>query len=76
MTRTLDIGCDDFAKAARNRQRVANHENIDFYLKLESWLRNSPLKATLPTWLTQGSLPQISKHDWQESGAGLHEEDL
>lgn len=83
----IDIGCDDFAKAARNREMVAKKENISYYLALEYWLDHASHHTQLPDFIivggerlpfTAGRLPEVSRSDWRQSGGeniGMREED-
>ncbi len=61
--RFRDIGCDDFEKAARNREMVAQKRNISWYLMVETFLRGWPLTKPLPSWIPLGRIPMISKHE-------------
>ena len=44
----LDIGTDSLGKAARNRQMVAEKQNIEYYLWLEEQLTKYPANKPLP----------------------------
>lgn len=72
----IDIGCDDFDKARRNRERIEQRKNIEFYKQVESWLRHTRRDQPLPAWITKGRVPEVSKADWKQyggPGAGLSE---
>ena len=71
-----DVGCPDFAAAARNRERIKNRENNEGYLRVENYLAHAPLKWKLPDWIQQGELPTVGKGDWRQQGGareGLYE---
>lgn len=68
--RCRDLGCDDLDRARRNRLIIANKLFTTFYEQTESWFRHTPLGSPLPLWMPLGSLPEISKKDWQEHGGG------
>ena len=72
----VDVGCDDFDKARRNRELIAQGKNDEFYKQLESWLRHTPRNQPLPNWISKGRVPEISSNDWAQYGgskAGLTE---
>ena len=54
----MDLLCDDYQHAARNRLMVASHQNIAGYVEVEDALKLLPLSAPLPSWIQQGRLPQ------------------
>ncbi len=68
--KTIDIGCDDFARAAQNRQMVKDKANDEIYQRIEQWFKKTPLGAPLPSWMPLGKLPTLEKRDWQENGGG------
>uniref|UniRef100_A0A6M3KUV7 Uncharacterized protein n=2 Tax=viral metagenome TaxID=1070528 RepID=A0A6M3KUV7_9ZZZZ len=38
-------------RAAWNRNMVANHERVEFYLKVENVVQNTPHNKRLPKWV-------------------------
>ena len=68
LCRCQDVGCPDFAAAARNRERIKNRENNEGYLRVENYLDHAPLKWGLPDWIQQGALPTVGKRDWRQQG--------
>ena len=76
MTKIIDIGCDDFDAAARNREMIRNKDKIINYLRIEAALRGLSLKKALPVWIPTGTLPVVNKKDWHQFGgepSGLYE---
>ena len=69
----VDIGCDDFKKAARNREMVAKKRNIIAYLMVEAVLKGWPLSKPLPIWVPTGELMIIRKKDLRQWGGFMHE---
>ena len=61
----IDIGCEDFEAAARNRNRVVNKENIAGYLLIEAIIKSWPHGEPLPMWLC-GKLPIVGKEEERE----------
>ncbi len=51
--------CDDFESAARNREMVANKEQIIGYILVEEAMRKLPSKSPLPDWISLGFIPSI-----------------
>lgn len=54
---------DDLEKAKANRERVARHENIKGYLNVEEALRKTPIGKSLPKWIPEGYIPQLSHEE-------------
>ena len=67
MTR-IDIGCDDFEAAARNREMVKEKRNIIAYLEVESAIAHTPRGQPLATWIPRGELTFVGRRDWQQFG--------
>lgn len=65
--RCQDVGCPDFERARRNRERIANKQSVSAYLAIEGALRATPRGRALPAWIPLGDLPVVSKEDWRES---------
>ena len=63
-----DLGCPDFASAAWNREMVKDKLFTIGYQVVEEYLKHSPRKWALPSWIPQGELPMASKKDWQQHG--------
>ena len=51
MIRSDILLIDDLEKAQRNRQRIANHENIKGYLEVEMWLKTHKPTTPFPSWM-------------------------
>ncbi len=66
----LDVGADDYEKAARNRDMIANHKNTTNYEMVESAVEHTPLRLPLASWIPSGNLPQVGKADWKQYGGG------
>ena len=59
----------DYKAAARNREMVANKENISWWLWMESVRDSWPYREPLPWWIPQGDVPQVGK---EENLPGMH----
>ncbi len=59
----MDVGCDDFEKAALNRERIAKKQNVLGYIEVEIALKGCPFGKPLPKWIPQGKLPTISEEE-------------
>ena len=57
----IDVGCDDFKKAAANRKRVAEDYCGDYYRWLENSLAGTPIGALLPKGTPIGELAEVGK---------------
>ncbi len=62
---TIDLGCNDFKGAARNRRMVKWKRNIVGYLEVEAILKNTPLSKPLPSWVPVGNLPKVGKEEYR-----------
>lgn len=67
MGKWTDVGCNDFAAAARNREMIANKENIVWWLWMESVRDKCPYSKPLPYWIPQGDIPKIGKREEREA---------
>jgi len=47
----VDVGCPDPARAAANRELVAEKRFIQAYLEIEAAIRHTPMKQHLPAWM-------------------------
>jgi hypothetical protein len=54
-----DVGCDDFAKAQANRERVALGKTNGYYDAVQRSLEATPLTARLPKNVPIGELPEL-----------------
>lgn len=61
-----DIGVDNLENAQRNREMVANKENITAYLAVENALAGAPRNRPLPSWIPRGVLPVVKEKEWRE----------
>ena len=61
----VDIGCEDFEAAFRNRKMISNKENITGYLLIEAIVKSWPHGEFLPTWM-YGRLPIVGKEEARE----------
>jgi hypothetical protein len=66
----LDVGCDDFDRAALNRDMVKNQRYIQGYLEVETAVTKTPLGRALPTWITEGFVPSVLKGVWSSFSGG------
>ena len=62
----VDIGCDDFGSAARNRKRIKSKDNLTWWLWYEAVVKGWPFRKPLPFWLPQGGLPKVGKYEARE----------
>lgn len=78
-----DVGCDDFDKAARNREMVAQKEKITNYLLIEHAVTKAPIRCPILYYhdstgqlqrIPLGHVPSVSKQDWQQFGGGRESE--
>ena len=70
----IDLGCEDFRAARRNREMVKHKRKISGYLYYELRLRGLSLGQTLPKDIPQGELMKVSKKEYREYfGNSLHE---
>jgi hypothetical protein len=60
-----DIGCDDFDRAAENRQMIKQGLFARAYEEVEDYLRRAPVTRRLPKWVPVGSLPEVG---WRDRG--------
>ena len=77
LCRCMDTGCDDFARAARNRVIIKDKLLIEAYLIIEQLVARTPPNKKLASWIPLGTPPQVDRRIWQgHSGGegGLHEE--
>ena len=73
-----DIGCADFNRAEYNRYIIQNKLFTTGYIAVEQAVAHTPQGRPLPSWITPGNLPMVSKKDWQQFGgerASLYEID-
>ena len=71
-----DVGCDDFKKAAENRERIKSKSHLVWWLWYEAVVKSYPHSKPLPWWIPQGSLPIISKEESRHLHKyGFHEID-
>lgn len=63
--------CEDFRRAADNREMVAKHQNIIGYLAVEAALKVIPVKSPLPSWIPTGTFEPINRKELK--GQGFHE---
>lgn len=69
----IDLGCDDFEAAKRNRERKLTVEQLRWWLWYENTVRSWSYKKPLPFWIPQGRLPKIGKWDARYlSDHGMH----
>ena len=54
-----DIGCDDFARAARSRVLMASGVHNVYYDYIKRYLSHTPARNPLPSWMPLGELPQV-----------------
>ena len=64
----VDVGCDDFDRAAFNRYIIKNKLFTTAYILVENAIAHTPLKQPLASWIPRGALPQVGKKDWQQAG--------
>ena len=69
----IDVGCDDFGKAARNREMVAGKHNILAYLMTEAVLKGWPLAKPLPGWIPTGNLISVGEEEFRRMKGAFHE---
>ena len=55
--------CDDFEKAACNREMVARKLNVEAYIKVENFLAGYSAGLPLPNWVPTGNLPRIRTYN-------------
>ncbi len=65
----IDLLCEDYSVAKRNRRMVELKENIEGYLFIEALIKRWPRKKPLPERLW-GYIPSVSKN---ERLYGFHE---
>ena len=70
----LDTGCENFDRAALNREIVNEKKFISGYLQIEEAVSKTPLGQGLPYWISCGELPVVSKSIWRNFSGG-HIED-
>ncbi len=61
----VDVGCEDFKAAARNRRMVRLKQKISGYLFIEAVIRGWPHRKPLPEWL-YGSIPTIHRYEYED----------
>lgn len=67
-----DAGCDDFAKAKANRERVARNYGGAVYDQVQRSLEAIPVTAPLPKSIPVGELPELilpkeEKNDFEDA---------
>ena len=67
----IDLMCDDYKSAARNRKMVRLKHNIEGYLFIEALVQSWPYRKLLPENL-YGYLPSVGKQEARELD-GFHE---
>uniref|UniRef100_A0A6M3LTJ9 Uncharacterized protein n=1 Tax=viral metagenome TaxID=1070528 RepID=A0A6M3LTJ9_9ZZZZ len=58
----MNLLCDNYQRAADNREMVRLKQNIEGYLYIEQLVRNWPRSVPLPEQL-MGRIPTLSKHE-------------
>ncbi len=54
------MSTSDLDKARANRLRVASHQNIEGYQRVETWLHYHDSSVPLPPWIPTNNLPTVS----------------
>lgn len=52
----IDVGCDNFDRAAHNRKMVKLKQHVQFWIAVENALAGTPLNRRLPDWVPQDDL--------------------
>ncbi len=68
----INLMCENYRRAAENRERVKQKQNILGYLEIEA-IVNSCKNKPLPLWVTTGKLPTV---DDLKDLPGFHEVDI
>lgn len=61
----IDLLCENYSKAKRNRKMVRLKQNIEGYIFMEEFLKRWPHRKKLPEWM-YGEVPNIGKHEAKE----------